>query len=135
MDGNDLANFLQTGFYISLGATATLIEVLQSPAKRDENFSKLQADADRLLADLAEKGAATEVEARAFVDRLIARQVGQDTAATEPPPTTVDTTAAPVVDAPAPDATEDGNLQAELQALTQQIAALRQELEARRDDR
>jgi polyhydroxyalkanoate synthesis regulator phasin len=124
MNATDLTKLLQRGFYITLGATASLLETLQDPTKREQNLNSLRQDIDTLSQELAEKGAVTEAEARNFVDTLISRKINQPTSnPSEPGITTVTTTATSVADKDVP---------ADLKELTQQIADLRAELESLR---
>ncbi len=121
----DILRLLQKGFRVTIGATATLIEVLQDPQRRDQNLSKLRLELDQLAQEWAEKGEITEQEARSFVDTLMAqRRSASDQAASE---TTVTTIATPVVTPP----TEV----LELQELTAQLAAIRAELALLRQQR
>ena len=118
MNSDTVLRLLQKGFRVTIGATATLIEVLQDPQRREQNLSKLRLDLDQLAQEWAEKGEVTEQEARSFVDTIIAqRRNVNDRAASE---TTVTTIATPV----APPSTEV----LELQELTAQLAAIRAEL-------
>ncbi len=109
---------LKRGFRVTIGATATLIEVLQDPQRREQNLSRLRRELDQLAQEWAEKGEMTEQEARSFVDTLIAqRRADSDRAASE---AIVTTTAVPV----SPPSSEV----LELQELTAQLAAIRAEL-------
>lgn len=109
---------LKKGFRVTIGATATLIEVLQDPQRREQNLSRLRRELDQLTQEWAEKGEITEQEARSFVDTLMAqRRAAEDRAASE---AIVTTTAVPV---PPPSSEV-----LELQELTTQLAAIRAEL-------
>jgi polyhydroxyalkanoate synthesis regulator phasin len=112
MNSTEIAKLLQRGFYVTLGATANLIDVIQDPTKLDRQVNSLFNDFGGLTDELADKGAVTEAEARKLVDSLIAQQI--------PETTTITTTAITVV---------DSNVQADLLDLTQQLADLRRELE------
>ncbi len=122
MNSDTVVQMLQRGFRVTLGATATLIEVLQDPQKRNENLAKLQAELSQLSEEWAEKGAATEQDARNFVDNLIAKQRSGSTGSSS---------TASSHGATAPTAPPD--IQADLQELTAQIAAIRSELEKLRN--
>ena len=125
MNSDTVLRLLQKGFRVTIGATATLIEVLQDPQRRDQNLSKLRLELDQLAQEWAEKGEITEQEARSFVDTLMAqRRNVSDQAASE---TTITTIATPVVSPP----TEV----LELQELTAQLAAIRAELALLRQQR
>jgi polyhydroxyalkanoate synthesis regulator phasin len=132
MNATDLTQILQKGFYITLGATASLLEMLQDPAKREQNLSSLREDIDSLAQELAEKGAVTEAEAKNFVDTLISRQINKNQPTSNSPDTsqtdatnftnmTVNTTASTVGEKSVPE---------DLKELTQQLADLRAELES-----
>jgi polyhydroxyalkanoate synthesis regulator phasin len=130
MNATDLTKLLQKGFYVTLGATASLLETLQDPNKREQNLSSLRQDIDTRSQELAEKGAATEAEARNFVDTFLSRKINQPTSSTSDQDftsvTTVTTTATNVADQ------ADKDVPADLKELTQQIADLRAELESLR---
>lgn len=123
MNANDLTQLLHRGFRVTLGATASLIEILQNPHKRDENLSKLREELSQLSEEWAEKGAMTEQEARNFVDTLLERQAAQQRAETSTPNTSGTTATATSTTA------ASTNAQLELQELTAQIAAIRAEIE------
>jgi polyhydroxyalkanoate synthesis regulator phasin len=116
---------LKKGFRVTIGATATLIEVLQDPQRREQNLSRLRRELDQLAQEWAEKGEMTEQEARSFVDTLMAqRRADSDRVASE---AIVTTTAVPV---PPPSSEV-----LELQELTAQLAAIRAELAHLREQR
>lgn len=123
MNSDTLVQLLQKGFRVTLGATASLIEVLQDPDKRDANLSKLGTELSQLAEEWAEKGEMTEQEARSFVDTILAKQANQATTETSSSSTTT------VTDAP----TTSPSVQLELQELTAQLAAIRAELEKLRE--
>lgn len=117
---------VQKSFRVTVGATASLLETLQDPQKRQEVTSKLQSEWSQLADELAEKGAITEQEARRFVDSFLARQRDSRSSSTanSQPSEPIPTTAVPVSEPSMSD------VQAELQELTAQLAALRAELES-----
>lgn len=121
MNSDILIQSLQKGFRVTLGATASLIEILQDPQKRDQNLAKLQQDLSVLAEEWAEKGTATEQEARSFVDTLLAKQDGGEGY--------TQTTTVSAVESPS----ASPDVQLELQELTAQIAAIRMELEKLRN--
>lgn len=123
MNADHLLQFVQQGFLVTLGATSSLVEVLQDPEKRDENLDRLKTQLGELAQEWAQKGSITEQEARNFVDSLIAQQAAQRQAQTETPVSPPET----------PTPTTDVDPQLELQQLTAQIAALRAELERMRE--
>jgi polyhydroxyalkanoate synthesis regulator phasin len=127
MNPDTLSQSLQKGFRVTLGATASLIEAIQNPQQSNQTFASLDGDMNRLTEELEIKGEVTEREARQFVDGLLSQMPGlfQDTdmfqtGRTATPPT-VNTVATPVVDV---------SIQAELEALTADLALIRQEIES-----
>lgn len=122
MNSDTLIQLLQKGFRISLGATASLVEILQDPQRRAENLSKIQGELSELAELWAAKGEMTEQEARNFVDTLIAQRTAQQS--NSGGASTTSTTTAPST---SPD------VQLDLQELTEQIAAIRAELEKLRE--
>jgi polyhydroxyalkanoate synthesis regulator phasin len=123
MNPDTLSQTLQKGFHVTLGATAALIEALQDPQGSGQTFSELGGDVNRLTEEFEVKGVTTEQEARQFVDGLVSQMPNpfnsSNSFSTTPP--TVNTVATPVV---------DGAVQTELDALTQELAAIRTEIEA-----
>ena len=125
MNSNNLVEFLQTGFRVSLGATASLVEILQDSQKREENLSQLRSDFSQKVTEWAEKGETTEQEARNFIEQMLQRQANSATSGgTETPRDTPVTYSTPAA---------SQNTQQEIQELTAQIAAIRTELEQMRD--
>ena len=120
MDSNNLLEFLQTGFHVSLGATTALIESLQDPQKREENFSSLNSDFEQQLTRLAEKGKITEQEARSYLESMWTQANNSGEPASTATPTNTSVT---------PPTSTTTNTQQEIEELTAQIAALRTELE------
>ncbi len=118
MNSETLIQLLQNGFRVTLGATASLIEVVQDPQKRHENLSKLRQEWSELAEEWAVKGESTEQNARDFVDTVWSQRRAQN-----PYPSGSVTT--PISTAP--------SVQTELQELTAQIATIRAELEKLRN--
>ncbi|TVQ08405.1 MAG: hypothetical protein EA368_11800 [Leptolyngbya sp. DLM2.Bin27] len=118
---DDLSQTLQKGFRVTLGATASLIEAIQDPDHSGQKFSELGTDVNRLTEELEIKGELTEREARQFVDSLLSQMPNPFTdASPEPRATTITTVASPVVNT---------SVQNDLEALTQELAAIRLEIE------
>lgn len=113
---------VQTGFRVAVGATASLIELLQDPQKQTENFNPWNSDWDELTKQWAEKGEVTEREARNFVDNMW----NQQTASGNSPSTDTPT---PPSESSATPSDSEPEVSSELQDLTKQIASLRAELE------
>ncbi len=125
MNPDNVMEFLQTGFRVGVGATASLLESIQDPQKREENLADLKLEARDLTRKWAEKGEMTEREARNFVDTLIdhQRSPGETPSSATPQPPGSAPESSPPTSATNPQVYQD------LQDLTAQIAALRSELE------
>jgi polyhydroxyalkanoate synthesis regulator phasin len=116
MNSNNAIDFLKKGFHVTLGATSSLVESIQDPIKREENLAQLRMGPNEFAEVLAEKGAVTEVEARKFVDSVVAQY---KPSASSSSTGTASTT---------PSTSIDPALQQELQDLTKQLAELRAQL-------
>lgn len=129
MNPDTITQFFQKGVHVTLGATTALVESLQDAQKRDENVSRLSSDFDGLVEDLAAKGEVTEQEARRMVESMMSQVGGSmsnsPASSSAPRSNTVNTTATVVPDAA---------VQADLQELTAQIAAMRAEIERLKHD-
>jgi polyhydroxyalkanoate synthesis regulator phasin len=122
MNPDDLSQKLQKGIRVTLGATASLIEAIQDPASSSQKFSELSNDVNRLTEELEVKGETTEREARQFVDSLLSQVPNPFTGSgPEAGGPTITTVASPVVDT---------SVQNDLEALTQELAEIRREIEA-----
>ena len=117
MNPDTFFQLLQQSFRIGIGATTSLLETLQDPKKRAETLSEFQTQMTQKTQEWAEKGAITEQEARRLVDRWLTKQ---NTPSSSSDPST--TSSNP----------NSGNIELEIQQLTQQVTALRKELEDRR---
>lgn len=115
-NANNAINLLKKGFHVTLGATSSLVESIQDPIKREENLAQLRMGPNEFAEVLAEKGAVTEVEARRFVDSVVAQYT--------PSASSSSTGTASASSSPSIDPT----LQLELQDLTKQLAELRTQL-------
>lgn len=118
MNSETLIQLLQNGFRVTLGATASLIEVVQDPQKRSENLSKLRQEWSQLAEEWAVKGESTEQDARNFVDTVLTQRRAQNPYPSTSPPMPTST---------------PPSVQTELQELTVQIATIRAELEKLRN--
>lgn len=132
MDTIDLEKLIQQGYYVTLGATSSLLEVIQDPIKREENLRMWGRTFNELSQDLAAKGVSTEAEARSYVDSFIAQRVNGTKPQEETTSlTTVNTTAESVeeTNAEASSAKVKSSMRDEIQELTDQLTNLRAELE------
>lgn len=124
MNPDTLVQLLQKGFRVSLGATASLIEILQDPQRRDENLSKLTQELSELSEEWAMKGEVTEQEARNFVESLM----------NEAPKSEGSTYTGPTASTPSTGGTiPPVGVQSEIKELTEQLASIRAELEKLRE--
>ncbi len=112
MNTDALWQSLQAGLRISLGATASILETLQDPQKRQESLTELQEKVQEWVA----KGEMTELEARSFIDSMLKQQGAGS-------PTTSDSEGEII----SPDAKQS------VEELTDKIADLRSELEKLRN--
>ena len=113
MNDNNLLQIAQQGFRITVGAATSLVETVQNPQKRTEMLSQMQADLSQKTQEWSEKGEVTEQEARKFLDSLFeGKNSGVNNQGTENSPTASRT-----------------NTSSDLRQLTDEIIALRQELE------
>lgn len=128
MNAEHLTDLLHKGFRVTLGATSSLIEILQDPYKRNENLGKIQSQVSELADEWAEKGKMTEQEARNFVDTILSQRhqnVNTDT-------TTVTTSSSVSYPSTVPNGSDPEPIR-EIQDLTTQIAELRDELKHLRE--
>jgi polyhydroxyalkanoate synthesis regulator phasin len=125
MNSNNFLELVQKGFRVTLGATASLVESVQDTQKREQNLELLKSDVNLVVQQLAEKGEITELEARTFLNSLMAQ--GNDAGTTQSYGTPSTSATTPVTTVAQPD------VQLELEELTAQIAAMRTELEKLRD--
>ena len=113
MDNNNLLQIAQQGLRITVGAATSLVETVQNPQKRTEVLSQMQADLSQKTQEWSEKGEVTEQEARKFLDSLFDKQSSgvnnQETQSSS--------------------AVSRTNTTSNLQQLTDEIIALRRELE------
>jgi polyhydroxyalkanoate synthesis regulator phasin len=125
MNSNNLLQLLQSGFRVSLGATTSLVETLQDPQKREENFSQLRFELSQRVAEWEQKGLITEQEARSFIETILRQPSNSGgSSATRTPSNTATTPPTPAA---------SPNVQLEIEELTVQIAAIRTELEKLRN--
>ncbi|MEN9206977.1 MAG: hypothetical protein Q6L50_08355 [Gloeomargarita sp. GMQP_bins_120] len=113
--------WLQQGFRALLGCASTVVEWVQDEQKRQAQLQQWQREMQQLVQELVAKGEKTEAEAREFVERLFGRQ-------TSPPP------ASPPVEVTIQEDNPPTQAAAQLQELTQELAALRESLEQLRPD-
>ncbi len=126
MNSNTLLDLVHAGFRVSLGATASLIETVQDPLKREEALSQLRLELNQRVREWAEKGEITEQEARRLIEQILRQQTNPGRSASTGTSSSTTVTTQPTT-------TTSPNVQLEIEELTVQIAAIRSELEALRN--
>ena len=124
MNGNSLIQVVQQGFRIAVGATADCIETLQDPQKRAEAFSEIQTELSQKTQEWSIKGESTQQQAKEFVENFMSQRGwsrnGTSTSASS-------STATPN--------SRGSNINSDLQELTEEIIALKLELERLRNSK
>lgn len=127
MNPETIAELIQKSFRVSLGAAASAVEAVQNPQQSSEKFSDIGTDFERLADELEVKGALTEKEARNFVDSMMSQMPEPFRSANSPfnngdtaERVTINTVATPAI---------DPSVQTELEALTQELTVIRQEID------
>ena len=120
MNNNNLFQIAQQGFRVTIGAATSLVETVQNPQKRTEILSQIQADLSQKTQEWSEKGEVTEQEAKQFLDSLFNKQSGGVNYQETPSYSTTES---------------QTNTTSDLQQLTDDIIALRKELEQIRQSR
>ncbi|MDA0266049.1 MAG: hypothetical protein O2890_00700 [Cyanobacteria bacterium] len=123
MNPDTLSQTIQKGMRVTLGATASMLDALKDPQGSQAKFSEIGTDVDLLTETLEARGVETEQEARELVDGLIAQMPPMPANPFAPTPASeavVDAQIIPVTDV---------TVQRELEALTEELASLRQEID------
>lgn len=123
MNPENLAQLIQKGFRVTLGAATAIVESVKNPDQGAETFSRLQTDFYQLTEEWEAKGETAEREARTFVEQLFNNSSSASNRSYSAPSPSHSS---------APTAAPD--LQTDLQELTQQIASIRAELETLRSE-
>jgi polyhydroxyalkanoate synthesis regulator phasin len=118
MNPNNLFELIHQGFLITVGATASLIETVQDSTKREIVLSDLAQELSQRTQEWTVKGESTEKEARKVIDQLFSTRKQSS-------PTTTATTQT----VPTPSSSAQSNVELEIKELTEQVIALRTELE------
>ena len=121
MNNNSFIQAIQQGFRVTVGATASLVETLQDSQKRTEAFSEIQAELEQKTKEWAQKGEVTEQEARKIIDNVLSQRgwAKKSGVANNNNESTSTSNTAP----------RSNSVQSDLAELTEQIIALREELE------
>lgn len=115
MDNNNLINFVQQGFRTVIGATADAIETIQNTDKRTQVISELTSELQKKSQEWQEKGTLTEEEAKKIIEKFFQYQGNNSDS---------DDNFTQEVEVKTAD-----NPYKNIQQLTQEIIALREELE------
>lgn len=126
MNSNDITQFVQKGFHITLGAASLVADTIQNPQKRDENMAKLGGDFNVLSEELAIEGEKRDQEARQLVETLI----GEVTGSAQPSSSSGFSSPSSKNSTPS----VSSSIAQDLKGLTVQLASIREELEKERDE-
>ncbi len=119
MNNHNLADVFQHSLRVAIGATTVLVETLQDPQKRGESFEDLQTQFKQKTQEWSEKGEVTEQEAlRKLEEWLNGFQQAQGSSSSYSQSPSAPTT--------------KSSSNRSVQDLTEQIVALRAELESLR---
>lgn len=113
-------SLFQQGFRITVGAAASLVETIQDQKKREMALQELQTQFSKNSQEWARKGEMTEQEARIFIEKFLNQKPASEA--------TVTTSATEIPS----DRPGEDSIEGEIKQLTQQITALRSELETLR---
>ena len=119
MNSNSFLQVIKQGFRVTIGATASLMETIQDPQKRTEALSQMQTELEQKTREWAQKGEVTEQEARRIIDNLISQRGWQKN------PDVSNSSSQPSSSTNSP----KNPVRADLEELTEQIIALRKDLE------
>jgi polyhydroxyalkanoate synthesis regulator phasin len=124
MKSNNILAIAQQTFRIAIGATATLLETIQDSDKRSTVITDMQTELNQKSQQWAQKGEVTEQEARQKLEQILQRTPWKGNSRNNASNDNTYT-----------DSTTTSNVtKSELQSLTEQITALRNELEQLRNN-
>ena len=119
MNRNIFLQVIQQGFRVTIGATASFVETIQDPQKRTEALSQIQTELEQKTREWAQKGEVTEQEARRIIDNLISQRGWHKTSDVTNSNSQSSSNAN----------SQKNSVQSDLEELTEQIIALRNDLE------
>jgi polyhydroxyalkanoate synthesis regulator phasin len=119
MNNNPIFQLIQQSLRVTIGATTSLLETIQDPQKRSVTLSELQTQLQQKTLEWSEKGEITEQEARRFVEQLLNKS-GKSTSSSWNSSSSTASKTTP---------TTSVTVESDLKELTDQIIALRNELE------
>lgn len=120
MNTDNLFQTLQQSFWITVGATASLVETLQNPLKQTSNWSEFPTQWHERAQEWAEKGKITEQEARQLIDQLFSQQTTNNSSNSSSNVNRLESS---------PTLTGKTNEELEIEELTAQLIALRSQIE------
>lgn len=112
MNSDSIFQLLQQSMRVGVGFTASILETLQDPQKRNQTLSELQQEIVQKTEEWAKKGEITEQEAREFLNQWLNSQSSPKTPQGSPNSSKT-----------------KADVNQEIQQLTEKIITLRQELE------
>ncbi len=121
MNSDNLVQSLQNSLRVTVGAATSIVEGIQDPVKREEAMATFQLDWDSMTEKLAEKGEVAEREAREFVEQTFTQSPSNSASSSTNRAT-------------APRPQPSTKAAQELHDLTEELTALRQELEQLRSE-
>ncbi|MDJ0631647.1 MAG: hypothetical protein QNJ34_00505 [Xenococcaceae cyanobacterium MO_188.B29] len=119
MSNNNFLQIIQQGFRVTVGATTSLVETIQDPQKRTEALSQIQTELEQKTQEWSQKGEVTEQEARRIIDNLISQRGWQKKTNTANSNNQYSSSSN----------SSENSVQSDLEELTEQIIALRKDLE------
>ena len=119
MNSDILLQLLQQTFHVGIGVSASILETLQDPQKRNQTLSELQEEINQKIEEWAKKGEITKQEALQFLEQWLNQPSTSKNSSGSSPSTTPTKT----------------NVNQEIQQLTEKIITLREELEALRQQK
>ena len=119
---NQPFKIVEQGFYVTLGAISVATETIQNEQKRSQLVSELSEELNQRTQEWEKKGETTATEARRFVEELINQG---EQSATQQPSSTETPTASQSQQETEP---ERDDFPSRLQALTDEVATLREEM-------
>jgi polyhydroxyalkanoate synthesis regulator phasin len=127
MNNNNLAQALQQGFHITVGAITSFVETAQNPEKRTEVISELQMELNQKTREWAVKGETTEQEGRRVLDNFLRQRNWQPETANSNRSNSSDSSNNST------ELSERNTISSGLQQLQDEIVALRTELAKMRE--
>ena len=122
---NQVLKVVEQGFHVTLGAISVATETLQNEQKRMQLISELTQEWNQRAQEWEEKGEATATEARRFIENFVS-QSGEQNASSPSSSTPSGSTTSGTANQPSEPARDD--FPARLQALTDEVTTLREEM-------